>query len=172
MVGFLPYLYSMKMLLLFASLLSFWVAHPLHLTVTDIELNPKTGGLEISQRIFMDDLEDAMNERYGKGRIDLYNPKDPALMQELVGDYLLQHMKLTLNGRREQPQYLGYEVEEEAIWAYFEVPKLRKLRTFEFEHSLFLNRFSDQTNLINVSANDDLQSLKLTPDEPWGELSW
>jgi hypothetical protein len=162
----------MKLLIVCISWLSALAFHPLHLTVTDIELNPKNGSLEISQRVFMDDLEDAMNERYGKGRVDLYNPADPALLQELVGDFLQQHMRIKLNGRPEQPLYLGYEVEDDAIWAYFEVPKLRKLRQFEMEHTLFFNRFNDQTNLINVSAHDDLQSLKLDQDEPRGVLQW
>lgn len=143
--------------------------HPLHLSISDIVLNPKSGNLEISQRIFIDDLENALRNRTGLP-LDLINPKDPALAQELVGDYLKQHFRLQVNGSAVKLHYLGYEVEEDAIWAYMEVPKVRRVSSVHVQHTLFFRQFTDQLNLVNVSIGDQLLSLRLQADEKSGIL--
>ena len=145
--------------------------HPLHLSISELELSTKNGNLEISHRVFIDDLEAALKERSGL-TIDLSKPKDPALAQQLVGDYLLQHFRLQINGKAVQPQYLGYEIEDEAIWAYMEVPKVRKLSTLTVQNTLFFKRFTDQINIINVKVGDQLKSLRLDAKDPQGSLNF
>ncbi|WP_224999943.1 DUF6702 family protein [Cesiribacter sp. SM1] len=145
--------------------------HPLHLSVSEVVLNPKSGSLEISHRIFLDDLEADLQERYGN-QIDLINPSDPALVQELVGSYLNQHFRLQVNGKAVQAQYLGFEVEEDAIWAYMEVPKVRQLSSINVHNSLFFKRFNDQVNLVNVKVGSKIQSMRLQTDNDNGTLKW
>lgn len=145
--------------------------HPLHLSISELELSPKSGSLEISHRIFIDDLENAIKDRTGIA-VSLSDPKDPELAQQLVGDYIHQHFRLQLNGKSIMPQYLGYEVEEEAIWAYMEVPKVRKISSVSVQNTLFFKRFTDQINIINVKVGDSLKSLRLEANEPEGSLNF
>lgn len=145
--------------------------HPLHLSVSEVVLNPKSGNLEISHRIFLDDLEADLQERYGK-QIDLMKPSDPELVQELVGNYLNQHFRLQVNGKNVQTRYLGFEVEEDAIWAYMEVPKVRQISSINVQNSLFFNRFNDQVNLVNVSVGNKIKSMRLQADNDNGTLKW
>ena len=145
--------------------------HPLHLSISEIVLNPKTNNLEISHRIFVDDLEDDLKERTGQS-INLSKPHDPKLVQQLVGDYLKQHFRLQVNGKTVQPHYLGFEVEEEAIWAYMEVPKVRQVSSVNVQNTIFFKRFTDQLNLINVTVGDKLQSLRLQANQNSGTLEF
>ena len=155
---------------IFLLILGSWF-HPLHLSISELVLNQKNGNLEISHRIFVDDLQDALKERTGIV-LDLTKPKDAQLAQEMVGDYLQQHFRLQLNGKAVRPNYLGYEVEEDAIWAYMEVPKVRKISDVNVQNTLFFKRFTDQLNLVNVKVGDKLQSLRLDAGEPSGSLQF
>jgi hypothetical protein len=159
------------MMLHYLFLLIFSWFHPLHLSISELVLNQKTNSLEISHRIFIDDLEAALKEQNGQV-LDLTSPKDPQLAKEVVGDYLRQHFRLQLNGKTVQPQYLGYEVEEDAIWAYMEVPRVRQLRSVNVQNTLFFKRFTDQMNLINVTVGKELKSLRLQADSPNGDLQF
>ncbi|AHM61564.1 hypothetical protein D770_16550 [Flammeovirgaceae bacterium 311] len=145
--------------------------HPLHLSVSEVVLNPKSGSLEISHRIFLDDLEADLQERYGK-QIDLINPADPEFVQELVGNYLEQHFRIQVNGKAVQARYLGFEIEEEAIWAYMEVPKVRQVSSINVQNRLFFKRFNDQVNLVNVTVGNKIKSMRLQADNDNGTLKW
>ncbi len=158
-------------MLQFIFLLIFSWFHPLHISISELALNPKTSNLEISHRIFIDDLEAALKEQSGLV-LDLTKPKDPEQAKKIVGEYLQQHFQLQLNGKSVKPQYLGYEVEEDAIWAYMEVPKVRQLRQVNVQNTLFFKRFTDQMNLVNVTVGGTLKSLRLQADEPSGSLQF
>jgi hypothetical protein len=145
--------------------------HPLHLSVSDLVLNPKSGSLEISQRVFLDDLEDAIREHTGQS-IDLSNPKNPQYAQEVVGRYLQRHFQLQINGKAVQAQYVGYELEEEAIWAYMEVPGVRQIKSISIQHTLFFDRFTDQLNLVHVSQKGEIKSLRLDSKSERGTLTF
>lgn len=160
-----------RMMLNTLFLLMFTWLHPLHLSVSDLVVNPKTGGLEISHRIFLDDLEDALKEESGRS-VDLSNPKNPQEVQALVGRYLQQHFKLILNGKPVKAHYLGYELEEDAIWAYMEVEKVGRLRTVEVQNTLFFNRYMDQLNLVHVSQKGETKSLRLDKKGSSGSLTF
>lgn len=157
------------MILQFIFLLFTSLFHPLHLSISELVLNPKNGNLEISHRIFIDDLEADLKERSGQS-LDLIKPKDAEKARALVGNYIEQHFKLQVNGKSAKPQYLGYEVEEDAIWVYMEVPGVRKLKEVQVQNTLFFKRFTDQLNLINVNVGGQIQSLKLEADQPTGHL--
>ena len=143
--------------------------HPLHLSISELVLNPQSSNLEISHRVFIDDLEAALSEQSGLV-LDLTKPKDPQLAKKLVGEYLQKHFSLQINGKAVQPTYLGYEVEEDAIWAYMEVPKVRQLSSVQVQNTLFFRRFTDQMNLVNVTVGGNLKSLRLQADSPTGNL--
>ena len=73
--------------------------HPIFMSVTEIEHNSKDKTLEISCKVFTDDLEKTLRQTY-KGTVDLINPKDKAAMNKLVSDYVQQHLSITADGKK------------------------------------------------------------------------
>lgn len=145
--------------------------HPLHLSVSDIFHNTETNSLEITQRIFADDLEDALRNR-AKTKVDIFNPKDPEVLSRLIGDYVRQNFSISVNSRPVELNYLGYEAEEDAIWVYLEVPKVRNFKSITVQNTVFFEMFDDQLNLINVKRNGSIRSLKLQPDKRQSSLTY
>lgn len=145
--------------------------HPLHLSVVDVHHNTQNRSLEITQRIFADDLEDALRQFTG-GKVDVLNPPDPEQLKKIIGDYTLKNFSLYLNDKAARLNYLGYEQEEDAIWVYFEVSKVADFRSIEVTNTVLFEMFDDQTNLINIKKDGKIRSLKLDPDQELGRINY
>lgn len=143
--------------------------HPLHLSVCDVYHNQEKNALEISQRLFVDDLEDAIRKGSG-GKADILQPKDPEQLSQLIGKYILQHFSVYLNQEEAQLQYLGYEVEEDVVWVYLEVLNVSDFESIGIRNTVFFELFDDQLNLINVKKNGRIRSLKLEPEQKQDQL--
>ena len=143
--------------------------HPLHLSVCDIEFDSQNRSLEISQRIFADDLENVLRPKIG-AKTDILNPVNKEQLSSAIRDYVLQNLQLQLNGKKVTPRYVGYEVDEDVVWVYMEVPNVRSLSTITVQNTLFFEVFEDQLNLINVKKDGKVRSLKLAGDQKEGTL--
>ena len=55
--------------------------HPLYISVTEMEYNPKEQALEISCKVFTDDLEKGLGKA-NDAKVDMYNPKDKVLLEK------------------------------------------------------------------------------------------
>lgn len=151
--------------------LYFSFLHPLHLSVVDIHHNTENRSLEITQRLFADDLEDALRQFTG-GKVDVLNPPDPDHLKKIIGDYVRQNFDLYLNDKAAKLNYLGYEREEDAIWVYLEVPKVPDFRSIEVTNTVFFEMFDDQTNLINIKKDGKIRSLKLDTGQELGRINY
>lgn len=152
--------------------LSFYLFfHPLHLSVSDIKHNPEAKSLEIIQRLFVDDLEDALRHK-NTGKVNILNPADPDRMSALISQYVQQHFQLHLNGKQAPVKFLGYEIEGDAVWAYMEVSNVRKIKSIGIQHTVFFELFDDQVNLVNVEKEGEIRSLKLTSSKKKDQLTY
>jgi hypothetical protein len=145
--------------------------HPLHVSVTEIEFDEKDKALEIMMRVFIDDLEHTMKQRYSNNELDIINPKDKTL-DEMMAEYLKAQFKLSLDGKPHQISYLGHEREGDAFIFYVEVPKVKKLKSISVYNSIITEVYEDQSNLVHVTVADNVKSLRLTKNNPQGMLSF
>src|SRR5437762_8653595 len=101
--------------------------HPFFVSMTDINYNNKEKELEISVRIFTDDLENTLR-KYHSENIDILHPADIKRMNGFVDDYIGKHLQLQVNGSPVQISFLGYEEQSESIWSYFEVKNISNVQ--------------------------------------------
>ena len=139
--------------------------HPLHVSVTEIEMDQKEKRLEIMMRVFMDDLEVTLREKYKKPDLDVLNPKGITLDQ-MMDEYLKLHFKITLDNKAQLIKYLGHEMEGDVFIFYIEVDKVKKWKTIQIQNSIITEVFNDQSNLVHVTSNETVRSLRLTHNHP------
>jgi len=72
--------------------------HPLYITVTEINHNVKDKTLEISCKIFTNDLE-AVLEKAAKVKVDLSASRDKAATDKLIDEYVEKHLRLKVDGK-------------------------------------------------------------------------
>jgi uncharacterized protein DUF6702 len=134
--------------------------HPFFVSMTDINYNGKEKELEISVRIFTDDLENTLR-KYHSLDIDIIHPADIKQMNGFVNAYIEKHLQLQVNDSSVQMSFLGYEEQSESIWSYFEVKNINNVQKLNITNSLLHDYNTYQVNMIHVKANDKEYSTKL-----------
>jgi len=133
--------------------------HPLHVSTTEINLNPKTRSLEISCRIFTDDFEDILAKNY-KTKIDLSRADMHKAMDVVIAKYADSHLSFTVNGKVQKPVYVGYEIDHEATNVYLEMVNVNSLQNLSLYNTLLFDLFDDQMNILHVENNGQRKSTK------------
>jgi hypothetical protein len=146
-------------------LLSFiHIFHPFYVSVTEIKQNPKTKTVQVSARIFFDDLERALDKKY-KVNVNILKPASKKQVDHLIAAYINEHLKLKINGQPLSLKYMGYEIEEEAAWCYFESEATGPVKTLAIQNDVLFEQHESQINMIHATVNGKRQSTKLdNPD--------
>lgn len=126
--------------------------HPFFISLTEIRQNPDTQRLEIAQKIFWDDLEEGLRE-YHHQKIDFMNPQDPEKLNQQVGEYILSHFKVELDGMPTSLSLLGFEVEDDAAWFYIESEPVEWKSKIKVRNSILVDQFASQQNIIHIYKN-------------------
>jgi len=134
--------------------------HPFHVSICEIDHDQKTNALQITHRIFLDDLEEGLNAFYNEN-LDLLNPKDPNKINRLVEDYLSSRFAVIVNGKVKKIDYLGNEMGKDVMWCYMEITKVKKVNSIEIEDKVLFEVFDDQSNIIHVDYHNQIKSLRL-----------
>ncbi|OAQ39920.1 hypothetical protein A5893_10180 [Pedobacter psychrophilus] len=143
--------------------------HPFYVSVTDIRHNAKNKSIEISSKIFFDDLEREI-ELENKVSFDIIKPVDKAKVDLLIANYIKKHLQLKVDGKLMAMNYIGYEIQEDAAWCYLEIPKINKVGKIEIDNNILFKLHQEQINMLNVTVNDHRQSTKL--DAPTSKASF
>jgi hypothetical protein len=149
-----------------------WLAHPFHVSVCDVEFNEKNHSLEISQRIFLDDLEEALRKKSGWTTLDVVSPSDKKRFDVLMKEFVLENLSVEVNNKPVKLSYLGHELESDAIWCYLEVTGVNNLSTIGVENSVLIDTFPDQVNLVHIKKDGKIRSLKLYRDNAKGSIDY
>jgi len=139
--------------------------HPFYVSITAVDYNNEAQRVEISCRIFYDDLETALKATENVTHVDLIHPKNKNETNRLVGHYLQQHLGLSVNGQPHGLQYLGYEIEDDVAWCYLEAVKVASLQRLVIDNRILLDQFGKQSNILHVTAYGDRKSTKLDNPE-------
>ena len=140
--------------------------HPFHVSVCSIHHAPEEQTLQITQKIFADDLEEALTAASTSGPVDVLNPPDPNALDALIDDYLQTHLRISVNGQAVKATYLGHEREEMALWCYLEVSGVAAIQSLSVRSTILTDTFDDQTNIVHVEYQNALKSMKLAKDNP------
>lgn len=137
------------LLILFLNIPSYAYKHPLHVSTTELSLNTKTKSVEISTRLFTDDFESILQKNF-KQKIDLSNPRVKNDMEVLVKKYLLDHLNMQINSKTATLNFVGFEIDQEATYVYFEVEKISNIKSISINNSILYDQFDDQMSIIHV----------------------
>ncbi len=136
------------------------VNHPLHVSTTNVNFNAQEGKLELTCTVFTDDFESAIAKQY-KVKTDLSKPDMHAAMDGLVKNYISNHVQIKTNDKALTLNYLGFEVDREAVNVYLESNKILAFKKVSAEISILHNLYDDQINIVHITENGTRKSTKL-----------
>ena len=167
------FLYPMAMIkknkILFLGMLLFCLvavwAHPYYVSITEINFNEKQQSLEISIKIFIDDFE-RMLETHGKKTLRIGEKNERKTANEVIEKYLRNHFKIEVKEQEIPFQFLGKEVEGAELYVFLEAENIPETQEITIKNTLLFETFDDQTNIINVTYTNGIQSERLVKNKP------
>jgi hypothetical protein len=122
--------------------------------------------LEISCKIFTDDLEKTLANNY-KAKVDLTTPADKNEANRLVKEYVKNHLLLKVDNKAVTLEFVGFEKENDAVWSYFEVKNITAApKKIDITNSILYEAYDKQINLMHVTVGGNRKSYRLNyPDK-------
>ena len=147
----------------FFVLSSFVSIHKYYVSVTDIEYVNKTKSLQIISRLFIDDFEKVLEERYEK-KIYLENEESDIYLQK----YFSKKLLIKINNKFFPARLIGKEVEDDMIHCYLEIENINSIKTIEITNKLFFDLFDSQQNISHINVKGEKKSFLFIKDNELG----
>lgn len=132
----------MSKLILFVILVFGPTVHDIHLSMCDIE--SKKDRLEVTLKVFLDDLQVSMGLTPGQELPDDYQGSD-----ELIKTFVDQSFDLQVDGKSTDLRYIESLYDGEAVWITLYADKPDTISTISVTSSILTSLFSDQVNVVN-----------------------
>jgi len=146
--------------------------HPMHISICEIEYDEERKALEITQRIFLDDLESGIRIERKNPELDLLKPGNNLSTDDLVKEYLQKHLKIYIENREMTYEYIGHEIDGFALYSYVQVLKVKKVEAIKVVNDILLSLFDDQVNIVHIAVGEEIKSLKLYKGVSTGTLTF
>jgi hypothetical protein len=128
--------------------------------VTEIKHDAATNELQISSRIFADDLENVLKKQ-SRQAVDIIHPANRTQTDSLVAAYVNKHLVITVDGKTVKLHYIGYKIEEEAAWCFLEAENIKPFKQVHVKDDILYSEHPNQINMIHVILHDQRKSTKL-----------
>ena len=145
--------------------------HPFYVSVCEIDYDEKARALQITQKIFLDDLEKGLREYSGEN-FDIMEKASEYKVNRILEAYYPEKMQVKVNGKTRTFNYLGSEIEEDAMWCYLEIEKVRNLKSMEVTNTVLFEIFEDQSTILHIQKSGKTRSFRLTNNETTAQLSF
>jgi hypothetical protein len=152
-------------------LLAFTTVHKYYVSVTQIDYIEERGELQLTSRIFVDDLEKLLRERYDES-VTLAGDNESDKVHIYLDKYLRQKIGVKINGEAKTLKFLGKEYEDDIAICYLEISDIQSIKSIEITNTVLFDIFEEQKNIIRMKINSKRKSFILIPENDKGLLNF
>ena len=156
--------------LLFLTLTSFSV-HKFYVALYQVNYAPEKKMLQITTRLFIDDLNSALAKKYQK-KINLGSEKETEEDLNLFKKYFAEKFSVKVNGQTKTLLFLSKEMEGDVLICYFSIKDIHKINTLEIYNSVITDNISEQQNIMHFNVSGVKNTLLLTESNTKGLLKY
>jgi hypothetical protein len=142
------------------SLCSFSV-HKFYMAIYQINFAPEKKMLQITSRIFLDDLNNALTKKYNK-KVFLGSDKESVEDVNSLKKYLAENFTIKVNGQTKTMNFLSKEMDGDVLVCYFNCKDVFKITSLEIHNSVLIDWQSEQQNITHVTVQGDKKSILFT----------
>ena len=154
--------FKFVVLILLLPLLAYTTVHKFYVTVTQIEFIKEKQTVQIISRIFIDDFEALIRQRYDES-ITLDTSKEEILIDIYIERYLKEKIKIKINDSIKTLVFIGKEYEDDIVYCYLEIENIQSINSFEITSQILFDLFDEQQNIIKTNINSKTKSFILIP---------
>jgi len=158
-------------------LMTQWAAaHPLRLSLCEVELDQKRKKITVNLKLFLTDVNEAIVFDPNSTELAFCQPNESEKAEKLLLDYLNRFFYIKANNKRLslkiKSKKLGGEGENTALWVYFEMDQQSTLSSLEIKNAVFTDLFFDQNNIVYVHVKGKSKSMMLNKKTPTHRLKF
>ena len=144
--------------------------HKYYISNTQIEYVKAEKSIQIISRVFIDDLEKVLTERYEKAITinDVSGNENDAYLK----DYLNTKLQFKINNKERTLNFVGKEISGNLIKCYLEINKVKHLKSIEVSNQILLDLFAEQQNITKLNINNTTKSYLLSKQNSKAKLGF
>ncbi|MEZ4875853.1 MAG: DUF6702 family protein [Flavobacteriaceae bacterium] len=146
-------------------------AHKFYVSTTQVEYVAPKQSLQIISKIFIDDIEDVLQERYNPS-LSLDTQKETKQVEEYLKKYVLQKLTIKADGKEIPLTYVGREYDNDIVKIFLEGQHVTDFSSITIENKLLFELTTQQQNIVHVKKEGERKSLVLDVDNPNGMLNF
>ncbi len=135
--------------------------HKFYVSIYQINYNQKEKRLEITSRIFIDDLNEVLFKKYNQ-KTNFSDTNTSKEDIELMKKYFTENFSIKVNNIAKPLNYLSCETEANVLICYFNIKEISKIKTLELKNTALFELNSKQQNIIQTTIFNLKKSLLLT----------
>lgn len=153
-------------------LFAFTGAHKFYISVTNVDYSEKDEAVQVITRIFIDDMNAVLKERYGFAS-SLGTDKESTLDKEYLEKYLRAKFLVEINGEVAKYDFIGHKYDSDMVICYLEVPNipLETLKQIGITNEVLTDIYDDQQNVVHMKVNGKKKSHVLIKSHIKGMLN-
>mgnify|MGYP006994799609 FL=1 len=156
--------------LLFLTLTSFSV-HKFYVALYQVNYAPEMKMLQITTRIFVDDLNNAIGKKYTK-KSNLGSENETVEDLNLLKRYFGEKLSFNVNGQVRHMLFLSKEMEGDVLICYFTIKEIKKINSLEIYNSIITEGISEQQNIMHFNVLGTKNTLLFTESTSKGVLKY
>ena len=151
-------------------LVSFKTEHKYYVSLTEIEYVKEEHSVQIITRIFIDDFESALRNRYDAD-LTLQTKNENLETDYYMEKYLKDKLKISINDKFLAFNFLGKEYEDDMALCYLEIPNIESVSSIEIVNKILYDLFPEQKNIVRIKINTTNKSILLVKENDKGVLN-
>ena len=145
-------------------LFAFTSLHKYYISVTQVDFIEEKQSVQITTRIFIDDFERLLRERYDES-ITLAGKVEPKTTDIYIDKYLKERIKVKINNETVSLHFLGKEYDQDIMRCYLEIEGISSIKSFEITNRVLFDLFKEQQNIVKTKINSKQKSFILIPEK-------
>jgi hypothetical protein len=144
-------------------------AHKFYVGLFQIKFAPEKKMLQITSRVFVDDLNNAIEQRY-KTKAFLGEPSESEKDMELLKRYFQDNLTVVIDGKNHPLYFHSKEMENNVVITYFSIKNIGSLKKLTVANKLLFDFVTEQQNILQTNVNGKKGSYLLTIDNPEAKI--
>lgn len=141
--------------------------HPIHITMTNIDINNKSNKIIVVTKFFSDDFQKIINKNY-KINLNIKDSISVTKYKSEISNYIFKNLKVIIDKKLILKKNLTFNYTKsnfQAIWFYFEINKKIKPNKIIVINNLMNDLYEDQKNLVFIKYKNFESAFKLSLNE-------
>ncbi|WKK66857.1 DUF6702 family protein [Lutimonas zeaxanthinifaciens] len=126
--------------------------HKHYVSLTQIEYIEDKEAVQVTMRCFLDDIEEAIEDRTGE-KLELASQNEHERAGFYLESYIKNKFSIWIDGVEMNYNFLGKEYENDEVFFYMELENIDKINSISIQNSILLEAFEEQQNIVKLKIN-------------------